>query len=321
MPAPEQPKTPSEKLRQAGKWVLEIADPLVAAVAGLGLAVAGIVGWIQGDTLTATALFVLSAVALSLLRERGLRVNANEKIDRFGEKLDATTDAVNAIQAGNPYTVLKHDATWDIIKPDGSLVRSTRTKTIRFDQNDVASLFDLSEGDGTRDVTYSPGKGVATFLGEGRWCTLIALGRLHFRGEQIDFRVTRLAKNAFLEPHESITTLTRDATYLMCLRIIWPKVRPPTAVRLGRATPSRVWRNRDVLSEVQPNKDGRPEYTIMIHDPEKGGLTCIEWEWDPIPEEKPDGSADGRAGATTVAKSEATAGGSAGIETEAGIES
>jgi hypothetical protein len=260
----------------------EYAEPAVAFLAGIVLAVLGLTGGITGDDLAAATLVVLSVLAFSLLRERLLRIEANKNIENLGTRLDETTDAVNAIQSGNPYSVLVHETTWDIAETDGSLVCATRTKEIRIDQNNVFALYDFSTGDGERDIEYSPGKCVSKFTGHGgKEYDLIDLGRIYNRGERLDFKVKRTVRDGFLSDREIVAVDTRDATERMTLKIFWPANRPPTSLILGRGTPSHDWKNEDVLSEVK-QEGGRPTYRVDIYSPDKGGSTTIEWEWQPM---------------------------------------
>lgn len=274
------------KVRAAGSrfWGLaaEYGEPAVAFVAGIVLAILGLTGGITGDNLAGATLVILSLLAFSLLRERLLRIEANRNVENLGVRLDDTTDAVNAIQSGNPYSVLSHETTWDIVETDGSLVCATRVKEIRFDQNNVFALYDFSTGDGDRTVEYSPGKRVSTFSGHGgKVYDLIDLGRIYNRGERIEFKVTRTVRDGFLADRELVAVDTRDATERMTLKVLWPSDRPPTSLILGRGTPSHDWKNEDVLADLE-HEDGRPFYRVDIYSPEKGGSTTIEWEWDPV---------------------------------------
>ncbi len=222
-----------------------------------------------GDALTAATLLVLSVVAVSLVGERGLRVRANKKLEGLSGQLQETTDAVNAIQSGNPYSVLSHETTWDIVEPNGSLVCATRVKKIRIDQNNVFALYDFSSGDGERETEYSPGKPVGKFNGHGgKIYDLIDLGRIFYRGERLDFTVKRTIRDGFMADSEAVSVDTRDATERMRLKVIWPSSRPPTALRLGRGTPSHEWRNDDVLGDLV-SENGRSAYQVEIL-PERG---------------------------------------------------
>jgi hypothetical protein len=277
---------PRGKVSAAGRqfWSLaaEYGEPVAAILVGLVLAISGLTGGIEGDDLAAATLVVLSLLAFSLLRERLLRIEANKNIEDLGSRLDDTTDAVNAIQSGNPYSVLSHETTWDIAESDGSLVYATRVKQIRIDQNNVFALYDFSNGDGDRTIEYSPGKCVSKFIGHGgKDYDLIDLGRIYNRGERLDFKVKRTVRDGFLADRELVAVDTRDATERMTLKILWPADRPPTSLILGRGTPSHDWKNEDVLNEVK--KEGeRPTYRVDIYSPDKGGSTTIEWEWEPV---------------------------------------
>jgi len=281
----------NKKQRDRSFWSLaaEFAEPVVAFVAGGVLAILGFTGDLDEKQLISAALVVLSLLAFSLLRERLLRTDTRETVEALDGRLDDATDSINALQSGNPYRVICHETTWDIIEPDGSLVIATRRKEIRIDQNNVFALHDFAWGDGSRENEYSPGEAVAEFHGEGRTHQLIALGRIYYRGEDLDFNVKRTVRDGFLGDHEFVSIDTRDATEKLRVKILWPPDRPPTALRLVRSTPSMEFRNTDVFDQVA-QKDGRPTYEGEFHDPEQGGSTTIEWEWDPIempPEAKP----------------------------------
>jgi len=271
------PRKPT--LKRLWDFFTKFAEPLIAALTAFVFGVLGVLGAVKGDTLAAATLLVLSVVAGSLIGERNLRVRANRNVEGLGGKIDETTDAVNAIQSGNPYSVLSHETTWDIAKPDGSLVYATRVKDIRIDQNNVFALYDFYTGDGDRDIQYSPGEPVSQFIGHGgKMYELINLGRLYYRGERLTFTVKRTVRGGFLGDREAVAVDTRDPTERMRLKILWPVTRAPTALRLGRGTPSHEWKNEDVLKNVK-DEDGRPVYEVEII-PEKGGTTTIEWEWD-----------------------------------------
>ena len=269
----------NRRLRRLWNFFTNFAEPLIAAATAFVFGVLGVVGAVKGDALAGATLLVLAVVAGSLIGERNLRVRANRNVEGLGGKIEETTDAVNAIQSGNPYTVLSHETTWDIAEPDGSLVYATRAKDIRIDQNNVFALYDFYVGDGDREIEYSPGTPVSQFIGHGgKMYDLINLGRLYYRGERLTFTVKRTVRDGFMEDREAVAVDTRDPTERMHLKILWPANRPPTALRLGRGTPSHEWKNEDVLKNVK-TVDERPVYEVEL-TPEKGGTTTIEWEWD-----------------------------------------
>jgi hypothetical protein len=276
---PDKPRKRSFK--RLWEFFTNFAEPLIAAITAFVFGVLGVLGTVQGDTLAGATLLVLAVVAGSLIGERNLRVHANRNVEGLGGKIDETTDSVNAIQSGNPYTVLSHETTWDIKEPDGSLVCATRVKDIRIDQNNVFALYDFYTGDGDRDLKYSPGKPEGQLIGHGgKPYHLINLGRLYYRGERLTSKVERTVRDGFMEETEAVAVDTRDPTERMRLKILWPAERPPTALRLGRGTPSHEWKNEDVFENVK-QVDGRPVYEVEI-TPEKGGTTTIEWEWDKL---------------------------------------
>jgi hypothetical protein len=276
------------------------AEPLIAVTIAFVFGVLGIIGTVKGDALAGATLLVLAVVAGSLIVERNLRLGANRNIDGLGRRIDETTDAVNAIQSGNPYTVLSHETTWDIVESDGSLVHATRVKDIRIDQNNVFALYDFHIGDGEREIKYSPGERVSKFIGHGgKMYDLINLGRLYYRGERLTFTVERTVRSGFMEDREAVAVDTRDPTERMHLKIIWPADRPPRALRLGRGTASHEWKNEDVLRNVK--KDGERQVYEVELTPEKGGTTTIEWEWDKLDPPPPPADYDASAAAAAPA--------------------
>ncbi|MHB8490642.1 MAG: hypothetical protein ACYDA6_00285 [Solirubrobacteraceae bacterium] len=270
----------ASRSRQVLGWLGDVIEPLVGATIGLVLGAMAVFGVPSQNTLAAATLLVLSALGFSLVRERGLRIDANGRVERLGRQQDETTAAVNAIQSGNPYSVLLHETTWDIEKLDGSLAVVTRLKKLRIDQNNVFALYDFSTGDGERQVTYSPGHEAGEFFAEGRICTLVALGRVYYRGDHLDFRTTRTVHNGFMGINEAVSVETRDPTELMRLTVKFPTGAKLTGLRLSRATPTAEWRNEDVLNQIK-DKDERPTYETEIPRPERGGSIVIEWDWEP----------------------------------------
>jgi hypothetical protein len=264
--------------RRLWKLATEFAEAFIAVASAVVLAVLGLAGWVTGDSLTAATLLVLSLVAAALIDERSFRVQVSREIGGIGNRLTEITGAVNAIHSGDAYNVLLHEATWDLLEPDGSFASATQLKKIRIDQNKVFALYDLSDGGGEGETEYSPGEAVAEFMGEGRRYRLIALGRIYYRGERLDFTAKRTIREGFLTAQAAVTLEIRDATERARLKILWPEGRPPTALQLGRATPSHQWKNDDVLVDLKV-EDGRAVYEVEIFKPEKGDTLLIAWDW------------------------------------------
>jgi membrane protein implicated in regulation of membrane protease activity len=271
------------KTEAAWHYIFGHADPLFILLAGLAVGFGGVFGLVKGDNLTSATLLVLSVVGFSLLQERSLRLDAKKKLDEIGDQLAETESTVKALHSGSPYHVLLDAATWDISAQDGSLAYGTREKKIRFEHNKVLSLYDFAQGDGTDAAAeYSHGKKVDSFVFEGRRYSLIGLGRIYSRGDEIDFCVKRTMRNTFPTSHgECIGVRTLDPTTQLRIDVTWPRDRALRAVRLGITTAAGQSRYEDVTSQVM-TRDGRPMYTVERGEPEQGGLTTVEWDWDPL---------------------------------------
>lgn len=75
-------------VRRLGIYIGRRPDPVAALLCGLAAGLAGVFGLLEGDALTTATLGVLTVVAFSLVRERSLRIAADERTD---EVLEQTT--------------------------------------------------------------------------------------------------------------------------------------------------------------------------------------------------------------------------------------
>ncbi len=255
-------------------------DPLAALVAGAVAALAGLFGWLEGDALTTATLGVLVVVALSLVRERTLRLNASKRIDEVLDESARTREDVKLLDSGHPYHVVVSESTWDIHEDGAAHV--IRWKKLRFAQNDVIAIVDWSTGDGVATgTTYKPGKEVHTFVVDGRHSTLVALDRPYARDEEQDLLIERTRRDAFLKNPDRVWVSCLDPTSLMRLTVRWPIARPPKAVRFLRRSD---WDSgRPVVVPPVKAEDGRLEFTAEIPEPVRGERMCIEWDWEPPP--------------------------------------
>lgn len=157
---------------------------------------------------------------------------------------------------------------------------------MRFAQNEVISLIDWSQGDGaTQGVTYTPGELVHGPYREadGRDYVLIALDRMYARDEELPFRTERLIHDAFPASSERVSIVALDSTSLLRLTVLWPIDRPPNAVRLRIAKADGEFKIENVAAAVlDKTHDGRVTYTKEVPDPELGGRTSVEWDWEPL---------------------------------------
>jgi hypothetical protein len=271
-----------EWLKNTLEWIGGHLEPVAALLAGAVAALAGLFGLLKGDALTTATLGVLVVVALSLVRERTLRLNASKRIDQALAEVVRTREDVKLLDSGHPYHVVVSESTWDI-HDDGS-THAIRWKKLRFAQNDVIAVVDWAGGDGdTEQTTYNPGKAVHTFVVDRRNSTLVALDRPYARDEERDLLIERTRQNAFLKTPDRIWVFCLDPTSLMRATVRWPTTRPPQAIRFLRRSDSEP--GRPVVVQPVKGADGRLEYTAEIAEPIRGERMCIEWDWEPPPGE------------------------------------
>lgn len=270
----------SKRLHDAGHWLEGRADPLLGLVLGVAAALAGLFGWIKGDTLAAATLIVLSVVAFALLRERSLRIDANKALGELNESMDDVHESVASLHGRSPYHVVRDESEWDLVEKDGSLVHVRRTKRIKFDQDEVLSLYDWGSGDGTEDEPqYTGATKVDTFQAEGKTYALLSLRRFYPRGHEMTLGINRTHRDALTKDQERININSLDQTKLLVMKIVWPADRPPSAVRLNHTTADGVRTSQPVDSRVVTGADGRKSYRVEVENPERRGLTTIEWDW------------------------------------------
>jgi hypothetical protein len=232
---------------------------------------------INGDTLAAATLLVLSVVGLALVRERSLRQSAKRQLDSIGSQLSKTQHSVETLGSGDPFRMLLSETTWDIAGADGRLAHVTIRRRIRFSQNNVFALYDFAGGDGTREEIYSLGEKVHEFNSEGQMISIIAFNRFFSRNDEIDFVVNRISRDAFLSPSEGVAIIAKEKSVRTLMKVLWPAERSPTQVRLIRTNASGV--RQAAVEQPVTEEGGRPLCEVELLEPEVGGRYSIEWEW------------------------------------------
>jgi hypothetical protein len=197
-----------------------------------------------------------------------------DEIDTHGK---ATSQAIESLRSAKPYRVLLHDNLWEMREPDGSVVHVRRVKHLRFEQNEVISLLDFVHGDGERTSEYSPGQVVHEFYDGIKRYSLIALDRIYSRHEEVDFVLTRTARDAFLARREEVGVVAEDVIDLLRMKILWHPERLPRSVNLIGIKPTG---ERRPAQSCEIKRDGEDYYSVIeVHQPERGGKTAVEWSW------------------------------------------
>jgi hypothetical protein len=161
----------------------------------------------------------------------------------------------------------------------------TRTKKIRFEQNSVLSISDLSESTGTSDedkytCTPKPLERVGHFTTGGQLHSLISLGRPWNRGEELGFTIQETLMNAFTANREDLTVNVKSPMDHLVLSVTWPDDRRVESVyieRFGKQTPVPE-------SDRKQETDGRPWYTHSFEQLQVGESISVVWDWaEPLP--------------------------------------
>lgn len=245
-------------------------EAVVAVLLGVLFTALGLLHLAKGDTLSEVTLLVLSVLAASVVRDRASRA-------QLTNKLSALDEDVRALTSGEPYHALRYVSSMDI-RDGGAVAYARRTKKIRFDQNSVLSISDLSESTGTRE-SYSCTPKALTQVGDfsigGRLHSIISLGRPWQLGEELEFTIAETLRDAFVADREDVTVDIAHATDELTIEVTWPDDRGVEEIfveRFGRLTPVRS-------GEILTRSDGRPYYRLRVEQPQLGETISVVWDW------------------------------------------
>lgn len=100
----DEPEDRTARLGRIVAQALDRADTVFLLLAGAIVGFLGVIGAVKGEDLTSATLFVLAVLGFSLLRERSMRLKANQRLDAIGEQIAGTQQAVKALHTGHPIT-------------------------------------------------------------------------------------------------------------------------------------------------------------------------------------------------------------------------
>jgi len=177
------------------------------------------------------------------------------------------------------YQALDHDATLELVDPQGKRAVVRRRKSIRFLQDYVVAFWDTAWGDGDLFTEYecSPGTPVDRFKEGSRHYTLISLQEVKRRGDVLHFRIRRVIKNGFLRSHESWETDILHETKRLRVAIIFPRERPCTKANLVQQNQNRT--RRLGVEHLRTLEDGRQILEWEVHHPRLHERYLIKWTW------------------------------------------
>ena len=279
-------------MKDWGGW--EYIDPVAAVVAAIVLAILAGLGVVKKEVLAAAALAVIAGVAAVLIRERYIVEQVKKTLDQVPatfeavqEAVDAANQTVEAIASGEPYYVLEQEASWEIIAEDGSLARATRRKRLRFNQDDVVSVYERSGTTGGRpgrieDWRFNPDsvEMVGGMTIEGDDYVLISLGARFRRNQEFEYESERAILDTFTDEANFVKIRVRETTHRLKLRVVWSKDVPLRRVRIEEVTPDGKSLHRELpLAQIDriPEPDGRPFYERTYANPLHNQAFVVGW--------------------------------------------
>jgi hypothetical protein len=267
-------------------------DPLATLIVALAFAVAGVAGVAGQKVVAAATLLVLAAVAGVMLRQRHVIEEAKKSIDMVPpalhdvreaiKKVDRTVDAVTSHDA---YELLDHAVEWDVVVPDGSVAHAKRRKRLRFNQDDVVSIYELGKATGgspdrTEEWTFDKEEieevGKVSIGGEDY--VLIGLGYRYQRNDELTYTSTRVLRGLFTDAQNRVSHRVREHTYQLRVRVMWPaEGPPPKRVRIEESVPAGRSKSEEYEGTELESADGRPFVERSYDRPPRGQLVAITW--------------------------------------------
>ena len=199
---------------------------------------------------------------------------------RIAEKVgDAASEVVKKIFADGVYEVLDQDSTLEIHDPRGIRGTFSKTRKIRYLQNNVVAIQDYAWGDGIILLNYhtSHGKPVDLYRSGFKTYILLSLREVMNNGDVDEFNIRWNIRQGFLTPDGYWGTDIGQRTRHIRLHVIFPKTRPPMRLTLEENTRQRT----QVLNNesVQQLADGRWQVLWEKDNPRLHELYVLRWIW------------------------------------------
>jgi hypothetical protein len=262
-------------VKRFGERAAELAraapEPMVAVALGVLFTTLGLLHAIEGDTLSEVTLLVLAVLALAVVRDRAMR----EDVASAMRSLDQD---VRGLLPNEPFHVLHYTSAMQV-SDGGALAVGTRTKRIRFEQNSVLSISDLSESTGSNQdyACYpKPLKAVDHFSTGGKLHSLISLGRPWNRGEELEFTIQETITGAFVADREDVTVEIANPTDALVIAVTWAAGRAVDVVYVERG--GKLMRVND--AELVRAPTGEMSFTRTFDAPQVGELVSVVWDWE-----------------------------------------
>jgi len=186
---------------------------------------------------------------------------------------------VSKIFADGVYEILDYESTLEIHDPKGTRATFSKTKKVRYLQNNILVFLDYAWGDGDILLDYhtSRGKPVDIYRSGFKTYILLSLREVKNSGDLDEFNIHWNIRRGFLTHDGFWGTDISQRTRHIRMQVIFPRRRPPTRLILEENTCQRT----QVLNNenLQRLADGRWQVTWEKEHPKLHELYVIRWIW------------------------------------------
>jgi hypothetical protein len=266
--------------RQLARLAVDYADLIIAAALALYVSYEGLQNDLKGDELTQATVALLAVLAIVIFRERWERSRAVRSVEA----------ALSVATSAKPWRVLNANMTWELLASDGSKAIARADKDIRFEQDEVFSLYEWQSrpvGTVTRHECQGRAAGSAAFRPlpiiydalpgpGGRTYRVISLEGVWRRGQRMTYRSERELQDFFKEPRENVSVRVDVPTDHISLTVIWPRDRKPRHIEVERSG-----RAADIIDIKQLKRagQGRSKHVVTVAAPTLNEQITISWDW------------------------------------------
>jgi hypothetical protein len=262
-----------EKAKAVGRFTAQNLDALFIILVAGGVLALEITASPDRDLIDSTLLALLGVTALVLLRDRQGRARVDE-IAAF----------VQDLQSDRPYEVQSEYNRWEI-ESGGSQATFTKSQRLLFTRNEVCTLEHWCTGSvGTvehcqaewRFSQDEPWLGASTIhdfgINNGR-NYIFSLDTERSRGDALQWKVTRVLKDRFPNPRESVSLKLQAPTHRPRMHVVWPTDKEPQQIEIRHDEgPGRKLK-------PQRGKDGRLFVDEQLAAGSANSVAKIEWTW------------------------------------------
>jgi hypothetical protein len=288
---PETSPPRSWRERARGQALREYADPLATLLAALIFAFLAGFGVVKQELLAGVTLGVLAAVTAVMFRQRYVieQVKTSldlipDRLDRVGAAVEKVERTVEAVTSSDVYEILDHEAEWEIATRDGSLAYGQKRKKLRFNQQDVVSIYELTQVSGGRPGTvgewaFEPEaiENMGTISIDGDNYILLSLGARYRRGDELEYTSRRVIRDLFTDDQNRVSHRVRERTSHLRLRVVWPEDGGPRRVKIEELAPDRKGKTEELAGGELMLDEGKPFVERSYEHPPRDHKVVITW--------------------------------------------